>query len=849
MATTTTTDAAPASENELITNRRTIAQVDDKDPRYGLALSGGGIRSATFCFGLLRGLAREKVLTRFDYLSTVSGGGYVGSALGRLYQGDHPAPRVQERLDQDDTLLLWWLRSNGRYLTPAGARDLGQAAASILRNVLFSHFEVAALMLLCATIMLLPYAAMATSGVAAAWGWQTSGSVWPSAFWGTAGSVWWCAMVLPVFAALHYIFRYWYCRAWPNGAARLANLGGALLAGVAGAWLMRAVAAHWNDESIATLAAKAGFAFWLFAPGTAALLSLHSVDPALQAARRLRYTKLLGVMLWALLGLALVGLLDFGAWWLADYLGESERGRTFSGINMGALAALFAAAHKILPAIQRWMATLPAKAVKTEVMLNAVGLLLVLWLALMWVTVLHALVRPELGWTLWPAQGAELQPYSSVVNWGMVFAISVAYVGLTRTDFEVLNLSSLHNFYRARIERAYVSVGNYTSEENKSPNARFPYGSPLNTATPIATNSVAKLIEAVDGDDINLDKYEPHVHGGPIHLITCCINQSVDDRTGNYNADRLGIALTVSALGAETGTERPVLLQPQAMGKLSRWIAISGAAAASGMGSQTTPGQAALMFLSGLRLGFWTPRLLPPEQAATRRASTQSASDVARKSLAALFPKPAYLLAEFLARFPGLRNPAWYVSDGGHFENTGVYALLKRKLDVVVVADCGADPRYGFDDLENLARKAEIDYGASIAFVDPATLVAQSAEEAAVFARVGSVANISTTHGPQSLLLARIHYDGCSTPGLLIVVKPRVVDGMPLEITGYATRNAPFPQEPTSDQLFDEAQWEAYHQLGLRLGQQLTAQAIGILLKHVCPSSVPCQSTPGTAAA
>jgi len=50
----------------------------------GLALSGGGIRSATFNFGLLQSLAKNKILQYCDYLSTVSGGGYIGSCLTSL---------------------------------------------------------------------------------------------------------------------------------------------------------------------------------------------------------------------------------------------------------------------------------------------------------------------------------------------------------------------------------------------------------------------------------------------------------------------------------------------------------------------------------------------------------------------------------------------------------------------------------------------------------------------------------------------------------------------------------------------------------------------------------------------
>src|ERR1044071_4290566 len=52
-----------------------------KTQHNALCLSGGGIRSATFGLGVLQGLARLKVLPTFQYLSTVSGGGYIGSWL------------------------------------------------------------------------------------------------------------------------------------------------------------------------------------------------------------------------------------------------------------------------------------------------------------------------------------------------------------------------------------------------------------------------------------------------------------------------------------------------------------------------------------------------------------------------------------------------------------------------------------------------------------------------------------------------------------------------------------------------------------------------------------------------
>ncbi|MDB5882177.1 MAG: Patatin-like phospholipase, partial [Ramlibacter sp.] len=98
-----------AMDRAALEQRRAQAGVEG-DSVWGLALSGGGIRSATFCFGLLRGLARASSLRRFDYVSTVSGGGYIGAAFGRLFQGRNTPQHIEERLAGEDTLLLWWLR-------------------------------------------------------------------------------------------------------------------------------------------------------------------------------------------------------------------------------------------------------------------------------------------------------------------------------------------------------------------------------------------------------------------------------------------------------------------------------------------------------------------------------------------------------------------------------------------------------------------------------------------------------------------------------------------------------------------------------------------------------------------
>lgn len=65
--------------------------------RIGIALSGGGIRSAAFNLGALQALQEQKVLEKSEFLAAVSGGSYVAGALqiSQSYTdsdavGDHP---------------------------------------------------------------------------------------------------------------------------------------------------------------------------------------------------------------------------------------------------------------------------------------------------------------------------------------------------------------------------------------------------------------------------------------------------------------------------------------------------------------------------------------------------------------------------------------------------------------------------------------------------------------------------------------------------------------------------------------------------------------------------------------
>ena len=71
------------AECDAISKRRGAFGLSDSDVENrlsGLALSGGGIRSATFALGVLQRLAKDNLIKHFDYLSTASGGGYIGGS-------------------------------------------------------------------------------------------------------------------------------------------------------------------------------------------------------------------------------------------------------------------------------------------------------------------------------------------------------------------------------------------------------------------------------------------------------------------------------------------------------------------------------------------------------------------------------------------------------------------------------------------------------------------------------------------------------------------------------------------------------------------------------------------------
>lgn len=117
-------------------------------PWIGLALSGGGIRSATFCLGALQRFANSGLLKHFDYISSVSGGGYAASAVQWKWHDDpntdaganfpYGSEQTQSLASENESLK--YLRWHASFLAPGGGISIWSGIAVLLRTFLISVF-------------------------------------------------------------------------------------------------------------------------------------------------------------------------------------------------------------------------------------------------------------------------------------------------------------------------------------------------------------------------------------------------------------------------------------------------------------------------------------------------------------------------------------------------------------------------------------------------------------------------------------------------------------------------------------------------------------------------------------
>jgi hypothetical protein len=139
-----------------------------------------------------------------------------------------------------------------------------------------------------------------------------------------------------------------------------------------------------------------------------------------------------------------------------------------------------------------------------------------------------------------------------------------------------------------------------------------------------------------------------------------------------------------------------------------------------------------------------------------------------------------------------------YLSDGGHFENLGLYEMVRRRCRTIVVLDGGCDPDFSYDDLGNALRKIRIDLGIPIEFDHAQAWPLREHRKRCALGWVRYSA-----------------IDGPGTDGRLIYVKPMLIGTEAPDVASYAKAHPAFPHQTTADQWFDESQTESYRSLGL----------------------------------
>ena len=727
------------------------------DDHFGVALSGGGIRSATFNLGLLQALDKRKVLEHCDYLSTVSGGGYTGGfwtvwhhretekALKNRQPTGHRVFPCQTKNASDDP------KSLGDEREPPELRHLREFSRFLMPRVGFFHSETwggivtilgGMIPSLVATVALLvlgfyswfhfnewlvqpgdPYLAFTviavlTLAIHGGSEWRHYRIAKDSCSRGQGGQA--TAFIVVTLVALGLTLGGWYC--WRT----------LWFANFAGAGRYLGPAAAWGLAALALLALRALTSRWWLGLGQNIVPLAGYLDSA--TARCLAPT-----VLWA--GLVVL-------WELCARLNVADtKVQLVTGGSPIVFGALFAwlkdwlvkpntetHASKLLNRVIETLKPLAPKLLANLAVISLIILVGVLF---------HRCGQEHRKWICYTA--------SAVVFFTLI-SFDLARVGM-------------HDFYRSRIARCF-----------------------LGAARAGETDEFRRMTMEQAEDDVTLQELaESQMRRRPIHLICCAANGLGGDPLGNlYRGAR-------SAVFSPSGISLGGFTKPLGRLRLSSALTASAAAFNSQMGYVSVnlgPAVAFLMSALNLRLGLWVPHPFNPYSGRH------------------WFPG-WYFFREMFGRtdcVPSSKTtgfrPNLHLSDGGHFENLGLYELIRRHCRYVIVSDCSADPEVAFDDLANALRRIREDFGVEIE-LDVRPLRPDGDRLSRQHAVVGTV-----------------HYDGLagSDKGTVLYFKPSLTGDEPPDVLQYRTRNLAFPHEGTGDQFYDEAQWESYRRLGEHAG-------------------------------
>lgn len=855
--------AIRAEQRPISSEAELRARAHDLD-LSALCLSGGGIRSAAFCLGVLQALAGARLLARFDYLSTVSGGGYIGAWLQGMVHRRGSVDAVQTALADPacpPTELLG-LRNYTSYLAPQRgpfSADSWTDLVLYLRNVLLNWAVY--LPLLAFPLLLAIFYRTAIAVVAFDRRLQL-GLIAASAV-ALAVSIFCVARELPdhrppPIAANYATPRavtalvYWPAVAWAMLAALsqgrgsglielpaqalLISYAAAMTLGYAAAW----VAAVWRDPQgqlfhlnaisfgAATMVSAAAIAIGLHLMGLVPMtgqraqvvavlgplwllgsLGIHSAvfvglrrdSPLFDLDRewlaRLSALKLRAGALWGVLAFASLSLT-----WLLT-LSHTPPGKATAPIvvALGSVAAWIGkqastnagAIVGVIRSSQRW------RLLALNLLCGVFILGLIAVLGMIADRILGGaqkelearfpvLVAPQPSWRLLIIDAAAIALLFCMIVWV--------------TQRVNVNRYSMHAVYRNRLTRAFLGPARGPARQpdpftNLDPADNFPLAwladaTGRRTLFPVINLTLNMTAGAPTGwseRKAMAFTATPVACGAPL--------LRPDTQPASRDADPQGVYVTTHAYaGLENRDADPKTAHGLS---LATAMTISGAAVSPNWGYHSSRLTAFVMTLFNMRLGAW----LPNPAAVTRPAELNLARP----------PHSLRTLLGDLLGSAGDQSPAIYLSDGGHFDNLGLYEMVRRRCRKILVVDASEDASCGFESLGDTLRKAAIDMQVRIEFDSAPRIVART-----------DAAGLKSALG---FAVATVCYPECpdDRTSKLIYLKPCLLANVPTDVRAYANLHELFPHESTLEQSFTESQFESYRALGEYQASQLIGAA------------------------
>ena len=844
-------------------------------PRAALCLSGGGIRSASFALGVLQALARYGVLRHFHYLSTVSGGGYIGSWLSawRFHKRDDDAvfaeliKRGGYSVEQNDGFAepaeLRELRANSNFLTPKLgllSADTWTGIALYIRNLLLNWFVFGPLFL---SVVLVPHASFdvliwlnysfgtvnrAVLGIAALLlliGLAMSIAGRPLRDRPGQGAIserqiapdnrrFVYFVLLPIYLGAGVLATF---AAWlpttPDAMhwgvvvetsgnrtfypIRYALVSGAILYGAA--WLigfftggsrlpelLRIIGTRRNPVpplaemvcyAVSGAAAGAviavGIGLYQHLSGLAETGEVRALIDFLFHGYSRIYMVVAGGVAWTMTAILTADLLFTG---LTSYHRYGEADREWSARAAGYLAAaaiswlLFSAivlygppASSIVLAMVGGVAGLAtlalgsgvstaatvARQVKERLSVTTVLRIATVIFVVVLVILLSKLGRSGLDYG---AAVVGVQGNSAAKAWiailGSLFLGSIAVLASYGIN---VNRFSLHAVYRNRLIRAFLGAARATQRERDR------------------TRSNPDPFTGFDQtDNVRLASlWQPGGNEGRqrlFHVVNMALNVVASRNLAWQERKAETFVMTPLACGNPFVGFVPTrfygaLQDGVALGTA---MAISGAAVSPNQGYHSSPIVRLLLMLFNVRLGWWLGN--PPAGPRFYRREG-----------------PFLGIRPVLDELAGQTTDSGqyvYLSDGGHFENLGLYEMVRRRCHFILVSDAGADPTGTLEDLGNAVRKIWIDLGIRIEFDRIDVAPRQTPPIDGAYCALGRI----------------LYPEQGAKDGILVYVKPGYHGSEPPDIRSYAALHQDFPHEGTADQWFSESQMESYRGLG-----------------------------------